>query len=88
MKRNYSIVMLIFLIYFVISFLTNVMGVMRKQVTGNQWFTSLKNRTVVLFFIGIFCYVGTEQGVANWISEFLSSYHGMRPEIEGAQANL
>jgi FHS family L-fucose permease-like MFS transporter len=45
-----------------------------------------KNRTVVLFFFGIFCYVGTEQGVANWISEFLRSYHGMRPEVEGAQA--
>jgi MFS transporter, FHS family, L-fucose permease len=45
-----------------------------------------KNKTVVLFFIGIFCYVGTEQGVANWISEYLRSYHGMRPEVEGAQA--
>ncbi len=45
-----------------------------------------KKRTVVLFFIGIFCYVGTEQGVANWISEFLRTYHGMRPEVEGAQA--
>jgi MFS transporter, FHS family, L-fucose permease len=45
-----------------------------------------KNRTVVLFFIGIFCYVGTEQGTANWISEYLRSYHGMRPEVEGAQA--
>ena len=46
----------------------------------------LKNRTVVLFFLGIFCYVGTEQGVANWISEYLRSYHGMRPEVEGAKA--
>lgn len=45
-----------------------------------------RKRTVILFFLGIFCYVGTEQGVANWISEFLRSYHGMRPEIEGAQA--
>jgi fucose permease len=45
-----------------------------------------KNRTVVLFFFGIFCYVGTEQGVANWISEYLRTYHGMRPEVEGAKA--
>ncbi len=45
-----------------------------------------KNRTVILFFLGIFCYVGTEQGVANWISEYLRSYHGMRPEVEGAKA--
>lgn len=45
-----------------------------------------KNRTVILFFIGIFAYVGTEQGVANWISEFLRTYHGLKPEIDGAQA--
>jgi FHS family L-fucose permease-like MFS transporter len=58
------------------------------EKTGN-WSTIaslLKNKTVVLFFVGIFCYVGTEQGVANWISEFLKTYHGMRPEVEGAQA--
>ncbi len=46
----------------------------------------LKNKTVIMFFFGIFAYVGTEQGVANWISEFLRTYHGLRPEVEGAQA--
>jgi fucose permease len=45
-----------------------------------------KNRTVILFFIGIFAYVGLEQGVSNWISEFLKRYHGMSPEVDGAQA--
>lgn len=45
-----------------------------------------RNRYVVLFFIGIMCYVGTEQGVASWISQFLKDYHGMNPEIEGARA--
>lgn len=45
-----------------------------------------KNRTVILFFIGIFAYVGTEQGVSNWISEFLRRYHGLRPDVEGANA--
>jgi len=44
-----------------------------------------KKRTVILFFLGIFCYVGTEQGIANWISEFLRTYHGLRPEVEGAK---
>jgi MFS transporter, FHS family, L-fucose permease len=43
-----------------------------------------KKRTVWLFFFGIFAYVGTEQGIANWISEFLRTYHNLRPEIEGA----
>jgi FHS family L-fucose permease-like MFS transporter len=33
----------------------------------------------------IFAYVGTEQGIANWISEFLRTYHGFRPEAEGAK---
>lgn len=44
-----------------------------------------KQKKVILFFLGIFCYVGTEQGIANWISEFLRTYHGLRPEIEGAR---
>ena len=44
-----------------------------------------KQKTVILFFLGIFCYVGTEQGIANWISEFLRTYHGLRPEVEGAK---
>jgi fucose permease len=46
----------------------------------------LKNKTVILFFFGIFAYVGTEQGVASWISKFLQDYHGMNPEVEGAKA--
>ncbi len=46
----------------------------------------LKNKYVVLFFFGIFAYVGTEQGVASWISKFLADYHQMSPEVEGARA--
>ncbi len=45
-----------------------------------------KNKTVILFFIGIFAYVGTEQGVANWTSQFLYEYHGFDPRVEGADA--
>ena len=43
-----------------------------------------KTKTVILYFIGIFAYVGTEQGIANWISEFLSKYHGFDPQTIGA----
>ncbi|MFA4870018.1 MAG: MFS transporter [Pedobacter sp.] len=46
----------------------------------------LKNRDVRLFFIGIVAYVGTEQALANWMSEFLRSYHEVDPNKEGAQA--
>ena len=44
----------------------------------------LKNKTVLLYFLGIFCYVGSEQGVANWISQFLYTYHGQDPQKIGA----
>jgi len=43
-----------------------------------------KNKTVILYFIGIFAYVGTEQGTANWISQFLYTYHGFDPQSTGA----
>ena len=43
-----------------------------------------KKKSVILFFLGIFAYVGLEQGIANWISEFLRTYHGYKPETEGA----
>jgi len=45
----------------------------------------LKNRYVWLFFIGIFSYVGAEQGVANWVSRFLETYHGLDPQVAGAR---
>lgn len=45
-----------------------------------------EKRIVVLYFVAMICYVGTEQGVANWISLFLSTYHGYDPQTAGAQA--
>jgi len=46
----------------------------------------LKNRTVWLYFLGIFCYVGVEQGISDWMSEFLHRYHGKDPLTDGANA--
>jgi fucose permease len=46
----------------------------------------LRNPTVILFFIAMFCYVGTEQGTANWISQFLYEYHHYDPRTTGANA--
>ena len=43
-----------------------------------------KKRVVVLFFIAMLCYVGSEQGIANWISQFLATYHGYDPQKTGA----
>jgi len=44
------------------------------------------NKYVILYFFGIFAYVGTEQGIGNWISEFLYQYHGYNPQSTGAEA--
>lgn len=46
----------------------------------------LKSRQVWMYFLGIVAYVGTEQALANWMSEFLKTFHGFSPEVEGAQA--
>lgn len=46
----------------------------------------LKNKFTILFFFGTFTYVGTEQGIANWMSKFLQLYHGLSPETAGAKA--
>jgi MFS transporter, FHS family, L-fucose permease len=38
------------------------------------------------FFLCVFAYVGSEQGTADWISKFLSQYHGYDPHSTGATA--
>ena len=50
-------------------------------------YRSLLSRPVVwLYFLSVFFYVGSEQGTANWISEFLWKYHGFDPHTTGATA--
>jgi fucose permease len=46
----------------------------------------MRRRLVWLYFLAIFAYVGCEQGSANWISQFLSHYHGYDPHTTGARA--
>ena len=46
----------------------------------------LPRPAVHLYVMAIFCYVGSEQGIANWISKFLSTYHRFNPQTEGARA--
>ncbi|MFA6871649.1 MAG: MFS transporter [Bacteroidaceae bacterium] len=47
-----------------------------KELFGNKY--------VWLFFLGIFCYTSTEQGISNFISLFLEKYHGLDPQTIGA----
>ena len=51
-----------------------------------SYFELFKNRYVILFFLGIFCYVGTEQGISYWMSKFLKIYHGFDADTVGADA--
>ena len=49
----------------------------------NVFFKFLNSRTSYFYFFGIFSYVGIEQGINNWSSQFLYQYHSLDPEVEG-----
>ena len=51
----------------------------------NNYIVLIKNPIVILYFFGIFSYVGLEQGIANWISKFLEIYYSLDPQIMGAK---
>jgi len=55
-----------------------------KIETGYAFRELMKNKKVILFFIGIFAYVSTEQGIADWSSKFLQTYHNINPATTGA----
>ena len=57
-----------------------------KAGTRDSYRALFKNKFVILFFLGIFTYVGTEQGISYWMSRFLSDYHGYDYETVGANA--
>ena len=46
----------------------------------------LRKRLVWAFFGCVFAYVASEQGIANWISQFLLTYHHADPHTTGADA--
>lgn len=48
-----------------------------KAGTMSVHLALLKKPIVLLFFLGIFCYVGTEQGLNNNISLYLQKFHGV-----------
>lgn len=55
-----------------------------KTGDSQSYFQLLKNKWTLLYFFGIFCYVGAEQGIGNWISQFLNQYHGLDAQTTGA----
>lgn len=56
-----------------------------KSGSADSYFKLFKQKYVWLFFLGIFCYVSTEQGTSIFMSTFLEKYHGVDPQTTGAQ---
>lgn len=80
----FAVVSLLMVVVIVVSHFPEVERKEDEKVGTLETLELLKKPMVWLFFAGIFCYVGSEQGVANWISEFLSTYHGFDPQTTGA----
>jgi FHS family L-fucose permease-like MFS transporter len=50
-------------------------------------YRSLARKPVVsMYFLAMLAYVGCEQGTADWMSKFLSQYHGFDPHTTGAES--
>lgn len=79
-------------IFLIVLLIISQMNIPRLSVADDElsspvdvYVKLLKQPKVILFFLGIAAYVGTEQCLANWMSEYLSSYHGVDPESTGAK---
>ncbi len=57
-----------------------------KVGSRDTFMALLSNKTVILYFLGIFAYVGVEQGISYWMSKFLQVYHQYDFETSGADA--
>ena len=58
-----------------------------EQASSWYMYSSLFRKPLVWgFFFCVFAYVGSEQGTADWMSKFLSQYHGYDPHTTGAAA--
>lgn len=56
-----------------------------KAGSKASYLTLFKQKSVWIFFLGIFCYVSAEQAVSIFMSTFLDQYHGIDPQTVGAQ---
>ena len=56
-----------------------------KSGSKSSYLALFKQKYVWMFFLGIFCYVSTEQGTSIFMSTFLEKYHGVNPQTVGAQ---
>jgi fucose permease len=74
------------LIIFVIKFPKVELTDDEKVGSKESYLELFKNKMVILYFFGIFAYVGTEQGISFWMSKFLQVYHNYDFKTVGAKA--
>ncbi len=79
-----SIVMIIIIIFIHIPKV--VLQEDEKVGSKASYLELFNNKYVILYFLGIFAYVGSEQGISYWMSKFLNNYHGIDPGSTGADA--
>ena len=76
------------LVLLLMAFILAFVKIPRFELTADERVGSLatikillKSKTVWFFFVGIICYVATEQGVAQWIKQFLLDYHHVDSDL-------
>jgi MFS transporter, FHS family, L-fucose permease len=52
----------------------------------HMYLSLARSKVVWMYFVSMLAYVGCEQGTADWLSQFLSQYHGFDPHTTGAAA--
>lgn len=60
---------------------------LKEDEQAGTWATYrelVSQRMVWAYFFCIFSYVGMESGLANWMSQFLNTYHNVDPQTDGA----
>jgi fucose permease len=83
----FALVTLIMVAVLVFSRFPRVERTADESAGSRAMYGSLFRRPLVwAYFLAIFAYVGCEQGTADWISKFLSTYHGFDPHTTGAAA--
>lgn len=72
------------LIIAVVKFPPVNLGETEKVGNLNSFKYLLKQRHIYFYFFALFSYAACEQGVSNWISQFLYSYHSVDPQTSGS----
>jgi MFS transporter, FHS family, L-fucose permease len=81
-----AIAILVGVIIFLVKFPKVELQDDEKVGSKDSFIELFKNKYVILYFLGIFMYVGSEQGISYWLSKFLKIYHNINPDLAGADA--